>query len=329
MSVFSRRQILQTGAVAGGAALTTGLGLDEVFAATFPSKAFTMYSAGKAGGGFDRASRNFAPEFERLTGQPYKVIFTPGAGGVLTATKLLTAPPDGHTMAYIAFSSMNVAIHVGKPPNFSYDSFAHIGTGYSGPLALFVGKNSKYDKLEDLINDSKKGRVTAGISGAREWYHVGGLILNARTGGNITYVPYGGGGPSRKAAASGEADAVMTGLFDAASNYDVLKCLCIFADKNPIPNIIQAPTMKEIYGDKTGITMMHPTGLTTSAEVKAKNPDNYRYVVDAYKKAITAKTTRDRLIKSGFPAEALVYWGPDEINEWQKEFLSEVQKINF
>jgi tripartite-type tricarboxylate transporter receptor subunit TctC len=329
MSTFTRRQILQTGAVAGGAAMASGLGLKDALAANFPSKAFSMYVAAKAGGGFDRATRGFGPEFERVTGQPMKVIFTPGAGGVLTATKLLTAQPDGHSLAYVAFSSLNVAIHVGKPPNFSYDSFAHLGTAFGGPLAIFVGKNSKYNSLEDLMEASKKGRVTAGISGAREWYHVGGLILNSRTGGNITYVPYGGGGPSRKAAASGEADAVMTGLFDAANQYDVLKCLCIFADKNPIPHLIQAPTMKEIYGDKKGISMMHPSGVTTSVEVKNKNPDNYAYIVDAFKKAATSDATRDRMIKSGFPKEALMYWSPEEVEAWQSEFLSEVKKISF
>lgn len=329
MSNFSRRQVLQTGAAVGGAAMASGLGLDSALAANFPNQAFSMYVAAKAGGGFDRATRGFGPEFERVTGQPMKVIFTPGAGGVLTATKLLTARPDGHSLAYVAFSSLNVAIHVGKPPNFSYGSFAHLGTAFGGPLAIFVGKNSKINSLEELMEASKKGRVTAGISGAREWYHVGGLILNARTGGNITYVPYGGGGPSRKAAASGEADAVMTGLFDAANQYDVLKCLCIFADKNPIPHLIQAPTMKEIYGDKKGISMMHPSGVTTSAEVKQKNPENYAYIVDAFKKAATSAATRDRMIKSGFPKEALMYWSPEEVEAWQGEFLSEVQKISF
>lgn len=328
MSDVTRRRFLKGSAAIGGGMLAAGLGLDPVHAAAFPSKAFTMYSAGKAGGGFDRASRNFSPEFERLTGQPFKVIFTPGAGGVLTATKLLTAAPDGHTVAYIAFSSMGVAIHVTKPKNFSYDSFAHIGTGYGGPLAMFVGKNSDVETIEQLVEKSKNGRVTAGISGAREWYHVGGLIFNARTGANITYVPYGGGGPSRKAAASGEADAVMTGLFDASANYDILRCLCIFAEKNPIPHIIQAPTMHDVYGSKA-VDMLHPTGLTTSVEVKKQNPDHYRYVVDTYKEAITAKVTRDRMIKSGFPPEALVYWSPEQIDEWQKEFLAEVKQINF
>lgn len=329
MSDLSRRQIIQTGAAMGGVAMASGLGLDRAYAANFPSKAFTMYSAGSAGGGFDRVSRNFAPKFEELTGQPFNVVFTPGAGGTLTATKLLTAPPDGHTMAYIAFSSMNVAIHVMNPPNYSYDAFAPIGTGYGGPLAIFTGKdNDKYNSIEDLVEASKKGRVTAGISGAKEWYHVGGLIFNKRTGAEITYVPYGGGGPSRKAAASGEADAVMTGLFDASANYDILKCLCIFAKENPIPDIVQAPTMFDVY-PKQALEMLHPTGLTTSAEVKAKNPEHYQYLVDTYKKAITDPATKERLVKSGFPRESLIYWGPDEINEWKKEFLAEVTQITF
>ncbi len=328
MSDFSRRTFLKSSAALGGATMLGGLSMEEALAAKFPWKAFTQYSAGKAGGGFDRAARNVAPEWERITGQPYKPIFTPGAGGVLTATKLLTAPPDGHTIAYIAFSSMNVSIHVRKPANFGFGAFAHLGQIYGGPLAMFVGKNSPYKTIEELVAKSKKKKATAGISGAREWYHIGGLIFNKRTGADIEYVPYGGGGPSRKAAASGETDAVMTGLFDASAQYDVLRCLCIFAEKNPIPHIIQAPTMFEAF-PKVAIEMMHPTGLTTSAEVKKQNPDNYAALVDIFKRTLTAKVTRDRLIKSGFPPEAVTYWGPERIEEWEKAFLAEVKQITF
>ncbi|MBI4184567.1 MAG: twin-arginine translocation signal domain-containing protein [Proteobacteria bacterium] len=327
MSELTRRSFLKSGAAAGGAAMVGGLGLPAALAQEkFPSQPFTQYSAGSAGGGFDLVARSLAPEWERITGQPYKIIFTPGAGGVLTATKLLSAPPDGHTLAFIAYSSMNVSIHYTKPQGFGFGSFAHLGTSYMGPLALFTGKNSPYQTIDDLVKAGKTKKLTAGISGAREWYHIGGLIFNKRAGLNIDYIPYGGGGPSRKAAASGETDTVMTGLFDAAQDYGILRCLMIFAKKNPIPDVIKAPTMFDVWPDKA-IEMMHPAGITTSAEVKKQHPDRYAYLVDTFRKSMAAPATVERLVKAGFQKESLINWSLQEIAEWEKEFIAELKTI--
>ena len=141
-------------------------------------------------------------------------------------------------------------------------------------------------------------------------------------------MPYGGGGPSRRAAAAGETDVVMTGFFDAASMFDQLRCLCIFADRNPLPERVSAPTMREVYGDKA-INLLHPNGLTTSAAFRAERPDDYARLVDTFKAAITADNTRKAMIAAGFPPEALIYWSPDDIDDWYRSFVAEVRTISF
>lgn len=324
---LDRRSFLKYGAAVGGVSLGTSLLNFDARAADFPTKAFSAYVAAKPGGGHDRFSRAIQPEFQRLTGQPMKLIFAPGAGGILTATKVLTAPPDGHTLGVIAISSMNVSIQFGKPENFTFGAFAYLGTMWSGPLAIFTGKNSKWESIEQVVEASKTQKITAAVAGMRQMYHVGGLIFNKAVGGNIQFVPYGGGSPSRKAAAAEEADIVWTGLFDANAQYSVLRCLCIFAEKNPIPDIINAPTMHDVY-PKQAVNLEHPTGYMTSAEVASKNPDNYQFLVEKYRDAHTSEVTRATLEKGGWPTKAIKYWSPEQIMEWEAGFREDMAKIS-
>jgi tripartite-type tricarboxylate transporter receptor subunit TctC len=327
MSGFTRRRFLKASAAVGGAAMVGGLGVSEAFARKFPWKPFTAYQAGKPGGGTDRFSQNLFPEFQRLTGQPVNKLFTPGAGGILAGTKILAAPSDGHTLGIVAISTMNVSIHFNKPEQFGFGAFAYLGTMYVGPLAVFTGKDSKYTSIEQLVEDSKKEKISVAVTAARQMYHIGGMIFNKATGANFQYVPYGGGLASRRAAGSGEVPAVMTGLFDASANYDILRCLCIFGPKNPIPNIMKnVPTMHDVYGKKA-VDLWHPTGICTSGEVEKENPDNYAFLVEKYEHAYKAKTTIDRQIKSGFPPEAVVYWSPEEIKEFEKDFIAQIRAI--
>ncbi|MCC7427066.1 MAG: hypothetical protein IT557_09190 [Alphaproteobacteria bacterium] len=291
---------------------------------SYPTKAVTVYSASSAGGAFDQSLRVLGVEWEKQTGQPLRPAFTPGPGNILTATRTLTAPADGYSLAMIGFATNNVAIHFMKPPNYTFGAFSYIGTTYAGPLALFVGKNSPIQTIEQLVEESKRRRVTAGISGAREIYHIGGLMFNRAVGANIQYVPYNGGGPSRLAAASGEADAVMSGLFDASTHYNLLRCLCVFGPDNPIKAQVPGRTMREAYGDK-GLNIWHPVGIAAPAALERESPALFRQVVERYRSVYEA--SRPAMERAGFPKESLLLWTPEQIKEWERDFIASIRDI--
>jgi tripartite-type tricarboxylate transporter receptor subunit TctC len=317
---LTRREMLAYSAMAGGLSVT---GTSAFGAETF-SHALSVLLASSPGGGFDQAFRGVAPEWERRLKQPIRPVYVPGPGNVLVATRTIGAPPDGSTMAMIGFATNDVAIQFLKPPNYSFGEFAYIGTAYAGPLAFFVGKNSPIKNIQELVEASKHRKVTAGISGAREIYHVGGLMFNRAVGAKIEYIPYNGGAPSRLAAASGETDLVMSGLFDASTNYDLLRCVCVFGPENPIPKIMPGPTMHELFG-KAAIDIWHPVGFATSSKAKKANPAAYKLLVDTYREAYEA--SRPALVKIGFPEQALVYWSPEKISDWERGFLAGIKDI--
>jgi tripartite-type tricarboxylate transporter receptor subunit TctC len=284
----------------------------------------TIQLASSSGGAFDQSLRAIAPEWERRLGQPIRPVFAPGPGNVLAATRVVTGPPDGHALAMVGVATNAVAIHFLRPPNYGQGSLSYIGTTYAGPLALFVGKNSSIQTVEELVEESKRRRVTAGISGARELYHVGGLMFNRAVGANIQFIPYNGGAPSRLAAVSGEADAVMSGLFDASTHYELLRCLCVLGPENPVPHLMPGRTMREAFGDRA-VDIWHPVGICTSAQVEATNPAAFRRLVETYRESYEA--SREQLERAGFPKESLLLWSPEQIKEWERGFVASIRDI--
>lgn len=320
---YSRRDVLK-GASAFGALSATGLGPMPVWAQQFPTKPISIHLASSAGGAFDQSIRALAPEWEKRLGQPIRPVFAPGPGNVLAATRVVSGPHDGYTLAMVGAATNAVAIQFLKPPNYSFGALSFIGTTYAGPLALFVGKDSPIRTIEELVEQSTKRRVTAGISGAREIYHIGGLMFNRAVGGKIQYIPYNGGAPSRLAAASGEADAVMSGLFDASTHYDILRCLCIFGPENPVPKLMPGRTVHEAFPGK-GLDIWHPVGVAASSQLESQNPAVFDRLASTYHDAFEA--SRGALEKTGFPAESLLLWSPKQIKEWEKAFVESIKDI--
>jgi tripartite-type tricarboxylate transporter receptor subunit TctC len=290
----------------------------------FPSKPLAVQLASSSGGAFDQSLRAIAPEWEKRLGQPIRPVFAPGPGNVLAATRVVTSPPDGHTLAMVGVATNAVAIHFLRPPNYGQGSLSYIGTTYAGPLAIFVGKNSPIRTIEELAEESRKRRVTAGISGARELYHVGGLMFNRAVGANIQMVPYNGGAPSRLAAVSGEADCVVSGLFDASTHYELLRCLCVMGPENPVPQLMPGRTMREAFGDK-GLDIWHPVGLAVSSQVESASPAAFRKLAETYRDAYEA--SREQLERSGFPKESLLLWDPARIKSWERDFVASIRDI--
>ncbi|UOM37149.1 tripartite tricarboxylate transporter substrate binding protein [Acuticoccus sp. I52.16.1] len=326
MTELSRRSLI-AGGVGLGSAAVLGLVPRSGWAADFPSKPFTAIVDASPGGGHDRFTRAITPEWTRITGETIIPDFKPGAGGILSATTIVNAPPDGYTLGVIAVSSMNVSIAVGKPQNFTYGAFAYLGTMWNGPIAVFTGKDSKWESMEQVVEAAKTQQITAAVAALRAMYHISGVIFDKRMGIEERFVPYNGGGPSRRAAISGETDLVWTGLYDASNDYENLRCLCIFDKENPIPDVIDAPSVYDLFPEQA-LTLMHPTAYCVSAKVRDENPEVYRYLVDAYRETYTAEATKKALIDLNFQPASLKYTSPEELEAIEADFLEQLKSLD-
>lgn len=106
----------------------------------------------RAGGGFDRTVRLFAPFFERHLGRGISVIpeNAAGAGGRLGATKVYRARADGSTLGIFNLPGFVLPEVLGERIDYDLRRLSWIGRLESEDYALLVGASSDFESVEDL-----------------------------------------------------------------------------------------------------------------------------------------------------------------------------------
>ncbi len=162
----------------------------------YPSKPVKIVVALGPGSGADALARFLAEYLRRDLQTDFIVENKPGAGGVVGGDFLAKSKPDGYTMALFHASVVSTATVVN--PNVSYDpirDFTPIATLVTNPLALVVNAASKWNTLEQLLDDAKKapGKIGCGIIGVGSHTHFNLELLKIASGANINRVPYSAG----------------------------------------------------------------------------------------------------------------------------------------
>ena len=99
----TRRDVLVSGVGAASASL---LAAPAVAQSWRPSKPIRMVIGDAAGGGTDQVSRIFIEYLTKRLGQPVLADNRPGANGVVAATEVKNAAPDGYTLLYMVGSAL-------------------------------------------------------------------------------------------------------------------------------------------------------------------------------------------------------------------------------
>lgn len=145
-----------------------------------------------AGGNIDLAARMAAPFLERYLGGGTQIIVVnkPGAGGMLMLNEVAAAPPDGRTVALVSFPAMVTALY-DNTPRYRVESFAYAGLLTDEPYTLFVGRDTPYRGLPELVAAARAQPEAVTIAGAG----VGGaphlcmMAIERAAGVRFTWVP--------------------------------------------------------------------------------------------------------------------------------------------
>ena len=131
-----------------------------------------------AGGTSDLAGRQLAIALEKQLGQSIIVSNQAGASGTVGIQAALDADPDGYTMV-LAAESLGTCRVMGIS-EMSYDDFAPISAISSDPKVLVVASNSKYETLQDLLDEiqANPGKVQMSYTGPGGSGHIQALIMN-------------------------------------------------------------------------------------------------------------------------------------------------------
>ncbi|MES2510848.1 MAG: tripartite tricarboxylate transporter substrate-binding protein [Pseudomonadota bacterium] len=157
----------------------------------YPNRPVRIIVPYAAGGGPDVLARQFGPKLGDALGQAVVVENKVGAGGVLAAQYVATAPADGYTT--LMGSNSHLIQKILQPslkfePMTDFIPITVIGTS---PTVLVVAANSPYKTVEELLAAVKAspGKMNYSSGGIGSGAHFGGATLMSLSGGRATHVP--------------------------------------------------------------------------------------------------------------------------------------------
>ncbi len=144
-------------------------------------------------GGFaDIVTRLLAQKLAERTGAQVVVENRPGAGGIVAATTVIAAPPDGYTL--FVFSS-GIALSKSLLKSMPFDpetAFAPISIMAQFDLLLLVKANSPLHTLKDALDVARAdpAKFTVGTINPGSTQNVTGELLRSASGIAMTIVPH-------------------------------------------------------------------------------------------------------------------------------------------
>jgi tripartite-type tricarboxylate transporter receptor subunit TctC len=161
----------------------------------YPNRSITLIVPFPPGGGNDTLARIIATKLSTALGQQVVVDNRGGANGTIAIRTAVRAAPDGYTLVFV--NSSNTSITPALVGNVGYDvrkDFAPIGMFALGSIAVIAHPSFPPKTIPELIAFAKTapGKLNIGTSAPGSGSHLAAELFKARTGINVTLVPYKG-----------------------------------------------------------------------------------------------------------------------------------------
>jgi tripartite-type tricarboxylate transporter receptor subunit TctC len=175
---------------AGAAILATIAG--SAIAEEFPAQPIEVVTHASAGGGTDTTARTMLIRARRELGVDAFVQIKKGGGGAVAMSYASGKPSDGHTLMAITPTHL-ITMARGRAP-FGIDDVKGIVRSTDDPIIIVVNKKSGIETLEQLVEASKTSSVKWGGTQAGGIDHIAAMTFANKTGADVAYVPFDGGG---------------------------------------------------------------------------------------------------------------------------------------
>lgn len=185
MKLMKRRNIL----AAAGFALAATFAPLKVAQANEPIRLIIPYGGGGLVDGIVRqATETMAAEL----GQPVVVENKPGSNGIVGASYVASAKPDGLTYLVGATGPLSLNVLLRKNLPFSMDSFEPVGTMFTGPLTITVPTSMGVNNLDELKAWAEKSGkpMRYAMLGPGSVTHLFGMVLQDSLGVPLVPVAY-------------------------------------------------------------------------------------------------------------------------------------------
>src|SRR5262245_14138426 len=165
----------------------------------WPNRPMTMVVAYAAGGPVDTIARLFGQRLSEVLGQQVVIENIGGAGGMVGASRVAKAAPDGYTFLFGGLANLAQNQTLYKQPLYNAATdFTPVWLVTDSPRGLITRKNFPANTLPEFITYAKANheRLQYGSAGGGSGSHVCALLLDAAMSVKVTHVPYRGAAPA-------------------------------------------------------------------------------------------------------------------------------------
>lgn len=240
----------------GAAGLAT-LGAAPALAQTapWPSRLLKIVVPLPPGGVMDGLTRIVAERLAQRLDQPVIVENKPGANGMIAASAVAAADPDGYTILSTMSSIVqNVSLH--KTPSYKMSDLLALAPLGRLPIAFIVPKTLGVTTLREFVEkarSSSQKSLTYGTYGLGSSAHIIGEVLMKNTGIKLLQVPYRGEAPALTAILAGEVDSAFVSVGGAVAQAEKAQTLAI-ANPARMKRYPDIPTFDEAGFPVLGLT---------------------------------------------------------------------------
>jgi tripartite-type tricarboxylate transporter receptor subunit TctC len=294
----------------------------------FPSKEMQGLLGFSPGGGVDRSSRIVMQAWRETLGmkKPFKSVYLPGAGTLLSHRKMMRDPnPDGHLVHFVPVTHTAWIFEL-KNPDFALDDIAWVGNYFADPDILLVRKDSKWDRIDQFIDDARKAKkpITVSVGTAMAAEHAAAVILRELSGANLKIIAFKGGSKARNAVAGGHVDACVAPYWGALHVYELTKAIGIFSDYNPAPHLWKPVLANDVLDFKMPILSV-PMAVQVNGAIRSKYPERYKKLVTSLRETLESKAFRTLADKQEL-TPFVKYMSPEECKQFIDFYLNLVGK---
>ncbi len=225
-------------------------------AQSWPTRAVTIISPYSPGGTNDVPARLFADRLSKAFGQPFVVENKPGAAGILGATLVMQAAPDGYTLLAGNNGSMVVQSVVKTPSPYNpTTAFTPIAKLADAPNYLGVSATLPVNSVSDLIALAKRepGKLNYTSAGSGSFGNFMMEYFKLLAGVDIVHVPSKSSAPGVTELMSGRIQVMIDPQVLQQRSGGRVKVLAT-TQKERVEGFPDIPTIKESGGPELDIT---------------------------------------------------------------------------
>ena len=217
----SRRTFMKTTAAVAGLGALSATPFASALGQSFPERNINVYVPTREGGGADRNLRAFTGVWKKYLGANFEGAYYPGAAGRVGYEKYMGLAKDDCYDLLFGNMGPEVLNWVVEAPTFDLADFQYFGRVDVDPGCVFVGADSPFQTIDELIEHARANPKTVTIGG----YSIRSVDenlakqLQAAAGIELNYIPYRGGKEPVVAVLGGHIDVAIANPSEMITNY--------------------------------------------------------------------------------------------------------------